>query len=82
MRLTTAERHQLNSMIETQTFFGIPLNEITHEVLDEIDQQGARTLYIVASMLGWEARDKDDTYPYEAEEYLKRFRLSPQKHKK
>ena len=77
MKLTAAERNHLNEMIDTQTFYGIPLEQVTQEILEEIDHTEARTLYIVACMLGWDMRDKEslDHFPYEAEEYLKKFQL-------
>lgn len=77
MRLTSKERSDLKTMIETHTFFGIPIEEIDQEIMEMIDTNEARVLYIVASMLGWEVRDKEsfDQYPYEAEEYLKKFTL-------
>lgn len=77
MKLSPLERVHLNKMIDSQTFFGIPIEEVTEELLEAIDTDEARVLYIVASMLGLEARDKEsyDHFPYEAEEYLKKFRL-------
>ena len=77
MKLTPVEKAHLNKMIDSQTFFGMPIEEVTAELLEAIDTEEARVLYIVASMLGLEVRDKQsyDHYPYEAEEYLKKFRL-------
>lgn len=77
MKLSTIERLQLVNMIETQTFYGIPIEQVTQELLEELDSEDTRILYIIASMLGWDVRDKDsyDNYPYEAEEFLKKFQL-------
>ena len=77
MKLSTMERLQLVSMIETQTFYGIPIEEVTQELLEELDASDARILYIIASMLGWDVRDKEsyDNYPFEAENYLKKYTL-------
>jgi hypothetical protein len=77
-KLSTIERTTLNEMINTRTFFGIPLEDITPDILEAIEYEDARILYIVASMLGWECRDRDceDSYPYEAEEVLKRFMIN------
>lgn len=77
MKLSTMERLQLVSMIETQTFYGIPIEEVTQELLEELDASDARILYIIASMLGWDVRDKEsyDIYPFEAENYLKKYTL-------
>lgn len=63
-------------MIDTQSFYGIPLQEVTADIIHDMDADSARELYVVASMLGWDARDKqvNDHYPYEAEEYLRKFR--------
>ncbi len=58
MRLTATERRDLNTMITTQTFFGIPLEEVDQVIIEMIDTDEARILYIVACMLGWEVRDK------------------------
>lgn len=78
MKLSVIERHNLNEMIKTQTFYGIPLEQITQDVLEEIDASEARILYVVSCMIGWEVRDYEsfDFYPYEAEEYLKKFSLN------
>lgn len=77
MKLSTMERLQLVNMIETQTFYGIPIEEVTQELLEELEADEARILYIIASMLGWEMRDKQsqEEYPYDAENYLKKFTL-------
>lgn len=77
MKLSSLERAHLNKMIDSQTFFGIPIEEVTAELLEAIDTDEARVLYIVACMLGLEVRDKEsfDHYPYEAEAYLKKFML-------
>ena len=77
MKLSVSERRSLNEMIDTHTFFGIPLEEVDQELLEAIDAEEARVLYIVACMLGWDFRDREsfDHYPYEAEEYLRKFAL-------
>ncbi len=77
MKLTKHRRKELQHMIETYTFNGIPLSEMGVEYLDEIDQDDVRTLYIISYMLGYDSIDKDSYvhYPYAAEEYLKKFRL-------
>lgn len=77
MRLTADERAMLTEMIDTHTFYGIPLEDVTINMLEDIDAEDTRVLYIVACMVGCEMRDKEsfDHFPYDAEEYLKRFRL-------
>lgn len=77
MRLTEKKRQQLIDMIESQTFFGLSLGEISVDILDEIDEDDVRDLYIVTYMLGCEIRDIEsyEQFPYEACEYLKKFRL-------
>lgn len=77
MRLTKDERAMLNEMIETHTFYGIPLEEVTVDILEDIDPEDSRILYIVACMVGCEMRDKEsfDHFPYDAEAYLSKFRL-------
>ena len=79
MKLSVLERHNLIEMIETHTFYGIPLNTIGPEILDEIDTREAQILYIVASMIGWEIRDQEsfEIFPFEAENYLNKFRKNP-----
>jgi hypothetical protein len=76
-RLSSLERDDLNMMIETHTFYGIPLEDVSPDILHEIDNDETVVLYIVACMLGWEVRDRDsfEHYPHEAEQYLKKFLL-------
>ena len=78
MRLSSRERADLLDMIDTHTFYRIPLEQVTPDILEEIDADDARVLYIIACMIGCEYRDKEsmDHYPYEAEEYLRKFRLT------
>lgn len=75
MKLTDRKREQLLDMIETQTFYGVPLSEISVGIIDEVDQEEVRDLYIISYMLGCQVRDIEsyDRFPYEANEYLKKI---------
>jgi hypothetical protein len=77
MRLTKKKREELLDMIDSQTFYGVPLGDISVDIIDEVDEQDVRDLYIVAYMLGCEVKDREsfDHFPYEANEYLKKFRV-------
>lgn len=77
MKLSVEERRSIIEMIETQTFYGVPLEDISPTALEYMDVEDTKTLYIVISMIGCDYRDKDsyNNFPYDANEYLKKFRL-------
>lgn len=48
---------ELEEMIQTETFYGIPISDIDFDMLDEMDTDDLRTLYVIANMLHWKAID-------------------------
>jgi hypothetical protein len=48
---------ELEEMIQNQIFYGIPISEISSDMLDDMDNEDLRTFYIIVNMLHWEAID-------------------------
>jgi hypothetical protein len=49
---------ELEEMIQSETFYGIPISDIEPYMLDELDTDDLRTLYVIVNMLHWQAIDK------------------------
>lgn len=49
---------ELEEMIQTETFYGIPLNDIDISMLDDMNNDDLRTLYVIVNMLHWQYIDK------------------------
>lgn len=49
---------ELEEMIQTETFYGIPIADIDSDMLEELDTEDLRTLYIITNMLHWQVIDK------------------------
>ena len=48
---------ELEEMIQNQIFYGIPISEISSDMLDDMDNEDLRTFYIIVNMLHREAID-------------------------
>jgi hypothetical protein len=49
---------ELEEMIEHQMFYGIPISDIDSSMLDEMETEDLRDLYVILNMLHWDAIDK------------------------
>jgi len=49
---------KLEEMIETQSFYGIPISEIDDDMMEEMDNDELRELYVIVNMLHWKEIDK------------------------
>lgn len=48
---------ELEEMIENEMFYGIPIRDIDDDMMECMDTEELRELYIVVNMLHWKAID-------------------------
>lgn len=48
---------ELEEMIENEMFYGIPLKQIDDDMLECMDTEELRELYVIVNMLHWKAID-------------------------
>lgn len=48
---------ELEEMIEHEMFYGIPISEISEDMMDSMDEDELREFYVVVNMLHWKAID-------------------------
>lgn len=49
---------ELEEMIQTETFYGIPISEIDPSMLETMETDDLRTLFVIVNMLHWRAIDE------------------------
>lgn len=49
---------ELEEMIQTETFYGIPIIDIDENMIEDMDNEDLRTLYVIVNMLHWQAIDR------------------------
>jgi hypothetical protein len=73
------ERAMLQNMINHETFYGLPIDLVDPEMIEQMTQEQLRIFWVVANMLQSTNIDKlvEHQYPFEAEYYLSKFTINP-----
>lgn len=73
------ERAMLQNMIDHETFYGLPIDLVDPEMIEQMTQEQLRIFWVVANMLQSKNIDKlvENQYPFEAEYYLSKYSLNP-----
>lgn len=79
--MDSIQRAMLQNMILHETFYGIPIDYVDGEMIQHMNDEQLRVFWIVANMIQMDAIDKlvETHYPFDAEFYLSKFSLNPQK---
>lgn len=73
------KKAMLNNMIEHETFYGVPLELVDGDMIEQMNEEQLQTFWTVATMLQFDVIDEmvRDMYPYEAEYILSKFSINP-----
>lgn len=73
------KKAMLKNMIQHETFYGVPIELVDEDMIDQMTPDQLQTFWVVATMLQYEVIDSlvVDMYPYEAEYILSKYSINP-----